>query len=228
MLSSGILTKESVSEGMALMSSTKLSSSLTQDLVSQPLFLACSDAGSLSILAAKNKWGFTPLLVACQNGHIEVVRWLITSGAEIEATENQGATPLLLACQNGHIEVVRLLITSGADVRTKDKTGHDSLFFASQQGHLHVVYYLCSLGADTGAQDETEMTALANVANESSNLDIVRCLVGFGADMAPPDTKSESRFLSNFIFILLSVSLVLSFSSGIFFLSCKLAAFVYE
>ena len=179
-------------------------------------------------IEAKCYLGFTPLLVACQEGHIEVVRLLISSDAEIEAKTNLGFTPLLVACQNGHFEVVRLLISSGAHVRAKDKTGSDSLFMATMNGHLHVVDHLCRHGADTKAQDETGMTALANVASESGNLEIVRCLVGFGAKMAPPDTNSESRFLSTFIFVILSVSLVLSFSSGIFFLSCKPAAFVYE
>ena len=64
-------------------------------------------------LAKRN--GATAVLGASQNGHLEIVRLLLESGADKDLTKNDGATALTIASQNGHLEVVRLLLESGAD-----------------------------------------------------------------------------------------------------------------
>ena len=59
---------------------------------------------------APNKYGVTPLIMAAQNGHIEVVRFLEAQGAKVDTPANDGCTPLYFAAQNGHLEVVRFLV----------------------------------------------------------------------------------------------------------------------
>ena len=59
-------------------------------------------------LESTDNLGKTPLHLACCNGHLDVVRYLLTShGANLEATDNNGKTPLHLACWNGHLDVVQ-------------------------------------------------------------------------------------------------------------------------
>ena len=50
--------------------------------------------------------GATPFYVACQNGHIDVVR-ILAADPRVDVTQGMqsGATPLYVACQNGHLEV---------------------------------------------------------------------------------------------------------------------------
>ena len=50
--------------------------------------------------------GSQPLHWACDNGHLEVARWLHAEGAAIDATTNYGETPLWLAQSGGHTAVV--------------------------------------------------------------------------------------------------------------------------
>jgi len=55
--------------------------------------------------------GSNPVFVAADQGHLEVVQFLVESGAN----KDQGLTidrhaPLSIAAQNGHLEVVRILI----------------------------------------------------------------------------------------------------------------------
>jgi hypothetical protein len=58
----------------------------------------------------------TALHIACDWGHIECVRFLIQSGAHVNAVDNHGRSPLLIASKDGtrRNEVVELLEESGA------------------------------------------------------------------------------------------------------------------
>ena len=62
--------------------------------------------------------GATPLFIAAQNGHLDVVRHLVEVGADKDKARDDGATPLYIAAENGHLDVVRHLVEVGAD---KDK-----------------------------------------------------------------------------------------------------------
>ena len=46
--------------------------------------------------------GDTPLIVASQFGHIQVVRFLVPSNADINMASNNCGTSLYKASQNGH------------------------------------------------------------------------------------------------------------------------------
>ena len=54
--------------------------------------------------------------MAARHGHLEVVRFLVESGAnKDQCLTNNGATPLFVAARHGHLEVVRFLVESGAN-----------------------------------------------------------------------------------------------------------------
>ena len=59
----------------------------------------------------------TALFIASQNGHTEVVRWLLEAGADANTVDHQGASPLYMAAQKNHDDVVRLLL---AEVDPRD------------------------------------------------------------------------------------------------------------
>ena len=59
--------------------------------------------------------GATPLYIAAENGHLDVVRHLVEVGADKDQANIQGATPLYIAAQKGHLDVVRHLVEVGAD-----------------------------------------------------------------------------------------------------------------
>src|SRR3989338_113941 len=63
---------------------------------------------------ATDKSGFTPLMLACMRGHLEIVEMLVAAGANKEMQNQHGFTPLMLTCQAGHREVVLLLLAHGA------------------------------------------------------------------------------------------------------------------
>ena len=61
--------------------------------------------------------GSTPLFVAAQEGHLEVVLLLVTElGTKVNQTVKDGATPLFAAVQYGHLEVVRAKLGAEVDL----------------------------------------------------------------------------------------------------------------
>jgi hypothetical protein len=52
----------------------------------------------------------SPLWVAAENGHTDVVNCLIEAGASVDQSDFQGVTPLYIASQGGQIDAVAALL----------------------------------------------------------------------------------------------------------------------
>ena len=51
--------------------------------------------------AARND-GFTPMMIAAQKGHVEVIKMLLADGDNKDAANKNGSTPMIMATANGH------------------------------------------------------------------------------------------------------------------------------
>lgn len=58
----------------------------------------------------------TPLMEAAQEGHLDLVRYLLESAADVHAQTQTGDTALTYACENGHTDVADFLLQFGADL----------------------------------------------------------------------------------------------------------------
>lgn len=65
-------------------------------------------------IKTKDKDGRTALMGAAMNGHAEIVRILLDTGAEVNIKDKYGSTALMAAARYGHNEVVNLLKQAGA------------------------------------------------------------------------------------------------------------------
>ncbi len=74
--------------------------------------------------------GGKPLISACTNGHIEIVRLLLKSGARADGVEGSRLKPLVTACVFGRYSIAELLLKSGADVNRRENPGGTALIAA--------------------------------------------------------------------------------------------------
>lgn len=76
-----------------------------------------------SVSPCDGKSGRTPLHHAAEMGNSSMVQFLISHGADINATTYSGNTPLHSAAGRGHEHVVSALVTAGADTHLQNTEG---------------------------------------------------------------------------------------------------------
>ena len=109
------------------------------------------DAGA--DVAAENRYGVAPLLLACTNGSAIMIARLLDAGANPNTASPQGETALMTAARTGAVEAVTTLLTHGADVDAREGwRGHTALMWAAAEGHLATLEALIAAGAEVEAR----------------------------------------------------------------------------
>jgi len=124
--------------------------------------LLASSVNIATDIDSKDIDGNTALIIACNNGHEDIVRELLIHGqANINIKDNYGNTPLIWASMRGHVECVELLLNHhGSDLTITNKQGMNALMIASNYGEIGVVQILLEKGADLHIKDGNGKTAL--------------------------------------------------------------------
>ena len=138
-----------------------------------------------AVNAKNGEAGFTPLHVAAEYKHVEVMKYLLGHGADVNARNNFETTPLNQAAwQAWHqdADVAAALLTAGADASARDNQGFTPLMTAADYGHLAFVQALIEHGVDVNARMARGATALYQ-ACITGHLEIVQLLIDHGADV---------------------------------------------
>ncbi|XP_014722261.3 kinase D-interacting substrate of 220 kDa isoform X6 [Equus asinus] len=103
----------------------------------------------------RNECGQTPLMIAAEQGNLEIVKELIKNGANCNLEDLDNWTALISASKEGHVHVVEELLKYGANLEHRDMGGWTALMWACYKGRTEVVELLLSHGANpsvTGLQ----------------------------------------------------------------------------
>ena len=143
--------------------------------------------------------GYTPLMHAITQGHLEVIRIFVTRQIDLGPTAvSSDLIPLSLACQHGRLEVARLLLQRGAKVLPNSE-GLYPQHFAAKAGHESICQLLVEEGgADGGGKDRQDKYNLwtplhhAAVGGDSNHLACIKVLVDAGCDVNAADEYGKS------------------------------------
>ena len=75
---------------------------------------------------------------AANNGHLEVVKLLVISGADVYVNNNEA---LRCAANHGYLDVVKFLVDQGSDIHANN---NEALHWAKENNYQKVVDYLKS------------------------------------------------------------------------------------
>ena len=107
-------------------------------------------------------------------GDLEIVKFLVESGADVNAKDKEGWSVLMEASYEGHLKVIKYLIENGkVNVNAKDDDGWTALMRASWRGYFEIVKYLVEKGADINIKNNNGKTAL-DLADSEKIKEILR------------------------------------------------------
>ncbi len=99
---------------------------------------------------------------AAQNGDLELVRSLISEGADVNYLDELGKAPLHYAAESEHLEIVRALLQNGAEVDAHDSSqaGNTALREVASNCSYQMAELLIKHGADPTIPGWMQITAL--------------------------------------------------------------------
>ncbi|CAG2247536.1 unnamed protein product [Mytilus edulis] len=119
----------------------------------------------------------SPLFVACNGGHIDIVKTLLQNNADINICNSLGETPLHVACRGGHAEIVELLRQNKASVFQLDSCNNSSLHAAYSGGHTVIKDMLLKNIENYNDFDEIEIFRALMVECQNGNINSVELLL---------------------------------------------------
>ena len=93
----------------------------------------------------QDEGGWTPLVWAIENGHSNVVKLLLSSGADIHLRDAEGNVSIHWGAYSGNTEIIKLLLSRGADIEAVNELGMSTLLSYFDYSCFFVVFFVTAV-----------------------------------------------------------------------------------
>ncbi|XP_028941225.1 coiled-coil domain-containing protein 144A, partial [Antrostomus carolinensis] len=137
----------------------------------------------------------TPLHLACANGHVDVVTYLVENKCKLNLFDNDNRSPLMKAVQCQQEECVAILLEHGADPNLADADGNTALHLAVLSPNTTIAGLLLEHNANIDAQNKEGYTPLILAVSEHHE-EAVEFLLKKGADVHARDQCERTSLMT--------------------------------
>jgi len=138
--------------------------------------------GSAYVNARGDDWR-TPLIIAAENGDLEIVQYLINEGANVNYFDKKHYSPLYYAADKSHIEIVKILLENGASTAIEEEACSIPIETSAENGCVEIIDLLISYGVDINSKNKVYMRTPLILAAIKGDTETVKYLTGKGADL---------------------------------------------
>ncbi|XP_053093545.1 kinase D-interacting substrate of 220 kDa B isoform X5 [Pangasianodon hypophthalmus] len=138
--------------------------------------------------------GQTPLMLAAEQGSVEIVQELIRRGANVNLDDVDCWTALISASKEGHVEVVKELLANNANLEHRDMGGWTALMWGAYKGRVEVARLLLEKGANPNITGQYSVYPVIWAAGRG-HAEIVRLLLQHGAKVNCSDKYGTTALI---------------------------------
>jgi len=159
------------------------------------------------LVNTKDITGRTPLHWAARGVHLELLKYLVEKGADVNARDTFRIIPLHSVVSRNNLNAAEYLLDHGSDINAQDNNEKSSsLHFASYRGFKDMAKLLIDRGALLNLLNKYNRTCLfeairgygtvfQQARDKSEWIEIVKALIAKGADLDIPDGDNLSPLI---------------------------------
>ena len=123
---------------------------------------------SPDVINSISPMGFSPLILACYRGNVEVAKYLIDQTKDVNYLSPEG-TALSSLCINYNKELVEKILAKNADPNIQDSHGNTPLLWAVKRNNIELVKLLLKNKADISIKDSLGISAFEYDLKSNNN-----------------------------------------------------------
>jgi ankyrin repeat protein len=142
-------------------------------------------------------WGFSPIHLAAENGHIQTIQVLVLEcGADINMVDDNGWSALHYACKNDDVLLGKMLVGLGCDLHATTLSGETPFQIAvMHDNNIAMVDFMLSTTPDVNDHvNPDDLTTPLHTAVHSGNESIVYHLISAGMNVNSQSNRSNECY----------------------------------